>query len=107
MLHCGVVVNHIDTHREAFKERERLPRPVAVRFAEVEEAIRVDDVRAPRFTHKREQGWGRRTMLVAEARHEGTTYRMAWEVLARHEARIWAFGPHEGFYQRLARRAKQ
>lgn len=100
-------MNHIDTHHDALKEVRRLPRPVALLFAEVEEAIRVDDVRAPRFTHKREQGWGRRMMLVADARHEGTTYRMAWEVLARHEARIWAYGPHEGFYRKLARRARQ
>ena len=99
-------MNHIDLHREARKERERLPLPVAVLFAEVEEAIRCDAVRAPGFTHKREQGWGRRTILVADARHDGTTYRMAWEV-DRHEATIWAYGPHEGFYPKLARRARQ
>jgi len=99
-------VNHIETHREALKERERLPLPVALAFAEVEETVRAHDVRAPGITRKREQGWGRRTMLVADARHEGTTYRMAWEVDG-HEVTVWAYGPHEGFYQRLARRAKQ
>lgn len=107
MLHWRVVVNHIDTHREAIKERQRLPLPVALLFAEVEEALRLDDVRAPGFAHKREQGWARRIMLVADARHEGTAYRMAWEVSARHDATIWAYGPHEGFYERLARRARQ
>lgn len=94
-------------HREALKERERLLLPVALAFAEVEETVRVHDIRAPGFTHKREQGWRGRTMLVAHAQHQGVTYRMAWEVMERHEATIWAYGPHEGFYRKLARRARQ
>jgi hypothetical protein len=99
-------VNHVDFHREALKERQRLPIEAALVFAEVEEAVLVEDVRASRFAHKREQGWGKRTMLVADARHRGTTYRMAWEV-DRHDVTVWAYGPHEGFYQQLARRARQ
>jgi hypothetical protein len=32
---------------------------------------------------------------------------MAWEVVSSHEVYVWAFGPHEGFYPKLARRARQ
>jgi hypothetical protein len=73
---------------------------------QLEETIRLHDVRAAAFTHKREQGWGRRTMLVAAASDQGVTHRMAWEVDG-HEVTVWAYGPHEGFSQRLARRARQ
>lgn len=80
---------------------------VVASFAQVEEVLQASDVRAPGHTHKREQGWGKRTMLVADARYGGTTYRMAWEVISSSEVYVWAYGPHEGFYQRLARRARQ
>jgi hypothetical protein len=46
-------------------------------------------------------------VLVGEARHGRTTYRMAWEVVTRDEVVIWAYGPHEGFNKKLARRARQ
>jgi mRNA-degrading endonuclease RelE of RelBE toxin-antitoxin system len=100
-------MNSIDIHREALKERQALPTDVAVVFAEIEEALLVADVYAPGLTHKREQGWGKRTMLVGDARYRGTTYRMAWEVITRTEVVVWAYGPNEGFYRKLARRAKQ
>jgi mRNA-degrading endonuclease RelE of RelBE toxin-antitoxin system len=101
-----VVVSHVDFHREALKERKRLPAEVALAFAEIEEALLVDHVSATGLAHKREQGWKRRTMLVGEARQGGTTYRMAWEIDDQ-DVIVWAYGPHEGFYQRLARRARQ
>jgi hypothetical protein len=100
-------MNRIDIHREALKERQAMPVDVGVVFAEIEESLRVADVYAPGLTRKREQGWGRRTVLVSEARHGRTTYRMAWEVVTRDELVIWAYGPHEGFYKKLARRARQ
>lgn len=73
----------------------------------MEEALGAMDVRAPGLAHKREAGWGKRTMLVADARHGRTTYRMAWEVVSRAEVIVWAYGPHKGFYKKLARRARQ
>ena len=73
----------------------------------IEDVLRELDVRAPGLVHNREQGWGRRTMLVGHATHQGTTYRMAWEVLSPSSVLIWAYGPHEGFYRKLARRARQ
>ena len=100
-------MNSVGIYREALKERERLPIPVGVEFAEVEETIVFFDVYAGGLTHKREAGWRGRTMLVAEARYHRTSYRMAWEVISRIEAYIWAYGPHEGFYARLGRRAHQ
>ncbi len=100
-------MNVVRIHREAVKERQALPGDVVRRFACIEEALRTDDVRAPGLAHKREQGWGRRTILVGHAAHGKTTYRMAWEVVAQREAVIWAYGPHEGFYKKLARRARQ
>jgi hypothetical protein len=100
-------VNSIEIHREAAKERQQLPAEVALAFAEIEEALLLLDVHASGLAHKREQGWGRRMMLVGHASHRGTTYRMAWEVVSRREVAIWAYGPHEGFYPRLARRARQ
>ena len=100
-------MNSVGVYREALKERERLPIPVGVEFAEIEEAIVHFDVYAGGLTLKREKGWPGRTMLVADARHHRTTYRMAWEVVSRTQAYIWAYGPHEGFYAKLGRRAKQ
>ena len=100
-------MNSVGIHREALKEREALPPAVGVEFAEIEEAIVFFDVYAGGLTHKREAGWRGRTMLVAEARHHRTSYRMAWEVVSRNEAVIWAYGPHEGFYAKLGRRARQ
>ena len=76
----------VQSHREARKERSRLPKPVAERFAAVEEAITLNPY-APAF--KREAGWGQRSVLVAGVSFQGTTYRMAC------------------FYSRLSRRAKQ
>jgi hypothetical protein len=96
----------LELHREARKERQRLPTPVALEYAVVEEAIMVDPY-APAFVHKREVGWGRRTVLVAEYRGLGTIYRMAWEVIDAAHVYIWAYGPHQGFYERLSRRARQ
>jgi hypothetical protein len=94
-------------HRAALKERQGLPVEVGIVFAEVGETLVAVDVRVPELTLKREQGWGKRTILVSEARHLGATYRMAWEVISRAEVVIWAYGSHEGFYRRLKRRAKQ
>jgi len=100
-------MNKVEYHRQTAKEQRALPSQVASRFRVIEEALKTDDVRAPGLAHKREQGWGRRTMLVGHATHQGTTYRMAWEVRSPTEALIWAYGPHEGFYRKLARRARQ
>jgi hypothetical protein len=100
-------MNSIDIHREALKEREKLPRDAGILFAEVEEVLLLLDPYAPNLALKREKGWSRRTMLVAEARSGKTTYRMAWEVVPPRDVVIWAYGPHEGFYRRLARRARQ
>jgi hypothetical protein len=100
-------MNRLHVHREAIKERQALPAGAALQFAEIEEALTVLDVHARGLTRKREQGWGRRTMLVGGAHHAGTTYRIAWEVLSRTEVVVWAYGSHEGFYAKLARRARQ
>lgn len=100
-------MNHVEIHREAIKERATLPAVVALAFAEIEEALLVVDVYAAGLAHKREQGWKRRTVLVGDAKHGRTTYRMAWEVVSPTEVVIWAYGPHEGFYKKLARRARQ
>ena len=94
----------VQSHREARKERSRLPKSVAERFAVVEEAIILNPY-APAF--KREAGWGQRSVLVAGVSFQGTTYRMAWEVISAAEVVIWAYGAHERFYSRLSRRAKQ
>ena len=100
-------MNSIDIHREALKERQALPAEVGVVFAEIEETLLVADVRAAGLAYKRARGWGRRTMLVGHTVHRGTTYRMACEVVSRNEVVIWAYGPHEGFYKKLGRRARQ
>lgn len=100
-------MNVIYIHRQAAKERVGLPREVAQVFDVIEEILRLEDVRAAGLAHKREQGWGRRILLVGHAGHRGTTYRMAWEVLSANTAVIWAYGAHEGFYKKLGRRARQ
>ena len=94
-------------HREALKERQSLPAEVGLIFAEVEEVIVFVDAHAAGLAHKRESGWGKRAMLVADARHMGVTYRMAWEAISRSNVFIWQYGPHEGFYKRLDRRANR
>ncbi len=100
----------IEAHREALKERRKLPSLVGAEFGLVEEVLRVDPF-AKGLTHKREQGWGRRLVLAAEVSHQRTAYRMAWEVLQAaggdQRVLIWAYGSHEGFYARLRRRARQ
>ncbi len=101
---AGVI--RIDIHREALKERQTLPAPVFHAFAEIEEAIATNPY-APELVRKREAGWGRRTILVAEANHAGTHYRLAWEVVSAADVFIWQYGVHEGFYRKLARRARQ
>ena len=100
-------MNSVTVHREAAKERRSLPAGVVLAFREIEVTLQNDDVWARGLAHKREQGWGRRTILVGHAMHRGTTYRMAWEVLSASSVIIWAYGPHEGFYKKLARRARQ
>lgn len=100
-------MNAVEFHRDAVKERQSLPPQVGARFAEIEEALRLADGYVRGLAHKRERGWNHRTMLVADASHLGTTYRMAWEIVSRDTVVVWAYGPHEGFYRRLARRARQ
>lgn len=100
-------MNEMAIHREAAKERAALPPEVVQTFRELEVTIARDDVWARGLAHKRERGWGRRVMLVGHASCRGTTYRMAWEVLSPTSVLIWAYGPHEGFYRKLARRARQ
>ena len=94
----------VQSHREARKDalgcRSRWQSASPV----VEEAITLNPY-APAF--KREAGWGQRSVLVAGVRFQGTTYRMAWEVISAAEVVIWAYGAHEGCYSRLSRRAKQ
>lgn len=96
----------LDIHRDALKERQALPSAVFYAFAEIEEAIATNPY-APEFVRKREAGWGRRTMLAAAVAHAGIHYRMAWEVVSAADVFIWQYGAHEGFYRRLARRARQ
>jgi DNA-binding transcriptional MerR regulator len=60
----------------------------------------------PGLTHQRWKGWANGPCSSARP-DAGTTYRMAWEVISRTEVVVWAYGPHEGFYRKLARRAKQ
>ncbi len=93
-------------HHAALKEREALPDAVFQEFGAVEEAIRINPY-APEFVRKREAGWGRRTVLEAETTYQGTHYRMAWEVVDADNIVVWAYGSHEGFHRRLARRARQ
>ncbi len=99
-------MNQVDIHREALKERGKLPTPVGAELGAVEEVILHDNVYAPGLALKREQEWGKQAMLVAQTTFQGTTYCMAWEV-GGGAAFIWAYGPHEGFYGRLRRRARQ
>ena len=102
-----MVVNVVQIHRDALKERQALPVDVGLVFAEIEETLLALDAYASGIAHKREQGWGWRTVLVGDARHGRTTFRMAWEVISTRQVVIWAYGPHEGFYRKLARRAHQ
>ena len=101
------MVNELHIPHDALKERQALPVDVGLVFAEIEETLRLLDAYARDLTLKRERGWGRRVVLVGDARHGRTTYRMAWEVVTKREVVIWAYGPHEGFYRKLARRARQ
>jgi hypothetical protein len=92
-------------HREAAKERRSLP--ITVQEAnELVTSVLGTDPFAHSLTRERLRGWGKRVMLIHGTMHRGVTYRMAWEVQQpRLIALIWAYGPHEGFYQRLNRRA--
>lgn len=94
----------LERHPRAAKEYRELPRPLRQQIDILESAIDRDP-RAPEFVRRKEQGWGRRVMLVAGVNFLGTAYRIAWELRPDNVAFIWMIGPHEGFYARLARRA--
>jgi mRNA-degrading endonuclease RelE of RelBE toxin-antitoxin system len=94
-------------HREARKERQDLPTPVR-EAAELVMSVLGADPYARGLTRERLKGWGKRVVLVYGTMHRGVTYRMAWEVQQpKFIALIWAYGPHEGFYQKLNRRARR
>ena len=91
-------------HREARKEFAKLSRPIRQRF----DIIRADieqDPRAAALNPRKETGWGKRTMLGYGFAYHGTTYRIAWELDALGNAYIWSYGPHEGFWAKVAKRA--
>ena len=94
----------LERHPRAAKEYRELPRLLRQRIDIVESAIDRDP-RAPDFVRRKEQGWGHRVILVAELNHQGTAYRIAWELRPDGVPFVWMIGPHEGFYARLARRA--
>ena len=81
-----------------------MPRPVQQTFRAVQSALEHLD-RPPAY---REQilctRHPRRILHVAQARHGGVEYRMAYEV-QDDRVLIWKCGPHEGFYAALKRRA--
>jgi len=94
-------------HREAKKERRELP--IAVQEAtEIVRSVLGGDPYARGLARERLTGWGRRVLLVHGTKCLGVAYRMAWEVeQPRFIVTIWAYGPHEGFYERLERRARR
>ena len=94
----------LERHPRAAKEYRELPRQLRQRIDIVESAIDRDP-RAPEFVRRKEQGWGRRVILVAELSHQGTAYRIGWELRPDGVPFVWMIGSHEGFYARLARRA--
>ena len=96
----------VSEHREARKELAGLARPIRQRF-EIVKANIEQDPRAPVLSPRKETGWGKRTMLGHSFNFGGTTYRIAWEVDSAGDAYIWAYGAHEGFWDRVARRARR
>ncbi len=98
--------NVVYEHREAAKELSKLPKPVRQRF----DIVRVNieqDPRAPALGPKKETGWGKRTMLGYGFGYQRTTYRVAWEIDSKGDGFIGAYGAHEGFWGRVARRASR
>ena len=93
-------------HRDARKELHKLGAPIRQRF-EIIRANIEQHPRAPALGPRKETGWGRRTMLGAGFTYQGTAYRIAWEVDAAGDAFIWAYGAHEGFWTRVAKRARR
>ena len=91
-------------HPALDRELRRLPRPVQQTFAAVEAALQQVD-RPPAY---REQiicsHRPRRVLHIAQARHGGVEFRMAYEIQSD-RALIWKCGAHEGFYAALKRRA--
>ena len=94
----------VSEHREAHKELRKLAKPVQQRFDIIRANIE-QDPRAPALNPRKETGWGRRTVLGAGFTFQGTTYRIAWEVDAAGDAYVWAYGAHEGFWAKVAKRA--
>jgi hypothetical protein len=95
----------VQEHREARKERERPP--IAVRESvELVLSVLGADPCADALVRERLRGWGKRVMLVYGTASQGTSYRMAWEVTIDNVL-VWAYGAHEGFYKRLACRARK
>jgi hypothetical protein len=95
---------NVADHREAAKEARRLPRPVRQTFGAIRAGLEHLD-HPPGY---REQiictRRPRRILHIAEARHGGVHYRMAWEVEGDRVV-VWMYGAHEGFYAALRRRA--
>lgn len=96
----------VQEHREARKEYSKLPDAVRQKFDVVIANIG-QDPRAPLFQPKKESGWRKRTMLGVGFSHKGTSYRVAWEIDSNGDALIWSYGPHEGFWARVATRARR
>jgi hypothetical protein len=96
--------NVVHEHREAAKELSKLAKPVRQRF-DIIRANLEQDPRAPALSPKKETGWGKRTMLGVGFAYQGATYRAAWEIDSAGDGFIWAYGAHEGFWVRVARRA--
>jgi hypothetical protein len=101
-------------HRDAAKELRRLPATMRDAFTVVRNELAHGAVPADLHeTIPRGRGRRRRLFYVWGRSYQGTTYRMAWEVrraLPRSgepdQVVVWAYGPHEGFYDRSWQRAK-
>ncbi len=92
-------------HREARKEFEALPAIVQDKVVLVLAAIGEDPL-ARGLAREVLRGYGKRRVLTWGTVYRGIAYRMAWEVVGPEDALVYAYGPHEGFYGRLERRAK-
>lgn len=101
----------VSEHRAATKELGRLPASVRQTF----EVVRAGLVESAfpeglRETIRRPK---RGLFVIWGLNEHSTTYRMAWEVRKAPSRSgepdrivIWAYGKHEGFYERLWRRAR-
>jgi hypothetical protein len=99
-------------HRDAAKDLRRVPAAMREAFGVVRNELASGAVPADlRETIPRGRGRQRRLFYMWGRSYHGTSYRMAWENRAGAPGEpdrivVWAYGAHEGFYERLWRRAQ-